>query len=119
MPETETEKGGSVLMLIRISRYKPPSMTNILDWILNRTFVFVLCQHPFKAPKALLWEAIKKSGGTLACDSGRLIMVALTSVSFNESGPAALVFIMVRVQRRIYCMDSALEKQCAALLPRL
>lgn len=44
-------------------------------------------------------------------------MVALTLVCFNESGPAALAFIMLGF-RGTY-MDSALEKRCAALLPCL
>lgn len=36
-------------------------------------------------------------------------MVALTSVCFNEGGPAALAFIMVRVQRCVYgfCIGKA------------
>lgn len=51
------------------------------------------------------------------CDSSRLIMVALTSVCFNESGPAVLAFIMVRVQRRIYgfCIGKAVR--CFIALP--
>lgn len=38
-------------------------------------------------------------------------MVALTSVCFNECGPAALAFIMVRVQKRIYgfCIGKAVR----------
>lgn len=38
-------------------------------------------------------------------------MVALMSVCFNESGPAALAFIMVRVQRRAYrfCIGKAVR----------
>lgn len=47
-------------MLISVSGYEPPSMTNTLDWILNRTFMFVLCQNPFKGTKALLWAVVIK-----------------------------------------------------------
>lgn len=47
-------------MLIRISEYEPPSMTNTLDFILNSTIMLGLCQHPFKATKAVLWEAGEK-----------------------------------------------------------
>lgn len=38
-------------------------------------------------------------------------MVALTLVCFNESDPAVLAFIMVRVQRRIYgfCIGKAVH----------
>lgn len=101
--QCQRKEGGSALTLIRIGGYEPPTMTNALDWILNRTSMLVLCQHPFKASRALLWEAVKKNNNNMRmCDSSRLIMVALTSVCFNESDPAVLAFIMVRVQRHIY-----------------
>lgn len=47
-------------------------------------------------------------------------MVALTFVCFNESDPAVLAFIMVKVQRHIYgfCIGKALRCLIASPLTR-